>query len=83
MNYTTRTEILAITTTVLAVLLSVGTMDHRYAIERENGNLKSQVQELETKIANPPKFCGEYFRQQMQKIKTKPKKQLNMKRKGK
>ncbi len=74
MKYTTRVEILAGIVTVLAILLAVGTMDHRYAIERENGNLKSQVKELKAKIANPPKFCGDYFRQQMQKMKTKQKK---------
>ena len=32
----TRTELLAIIATVLAILLAVGTMDYRYEIEREN-----------------------------------------------
>jgi len=73
MNYTTRVEALAITVTVLAVLLAVGTMDHRYAIERENASLKSQVKKLEAQVADPPKLCREYYRQQLNlKKKRKP-----------
>jgi len=61
----TRTELLAIIATVLAILLAVGTMDYRYEIERENESLKSQVRGLKAQVADPPKLCREYFRSKL------------------
>ena len=43
MHHATRTELLAVVATVLAIWLAVSTMDYTYAVERERDALKSQV----------------------------------------
>mgnify|MGYP003393938681 CR=1 FL=1 len=69
MNRATGLEITAISVTVLAVYLSVSTMDYQDVIEKENADLKSQVKKLKKQVADPPKFCREYLLQQMRKRK--------------
>ena len=53
--------LLAIIATVLAVYLTVSTIDYRYEIEHENEGLKLQLKLLKAKIADPSKFCREYY----------------------
>ena len=60
-----RTGYLAIGATVLAIYLSVSTMDYQDAIEKENADLKSQVKKLRAQVADPPKLCREYYQQQL------------------
>ena len=57
--------ILAVIATLLAVYLTVSTVDYRYEIERENESLKSQVRGLKAQVADPPRLCREYFREKM------------------
>ena len=72
MNRATKWEILAITTTVLAVYLSISTLDYQTAIELDNAGLKAQVKKLKAQVADPPKLCREYYRQQLKKGKYGP-----------
>ena len=60
-----RTEVLAFVAVLLAIYLSVSTMDYQDAIEAENADLKSQVKKLKAQVADPPKLCHEYYRQQL------------------
>ena len=71
MNTSHKTELLAVVAVILAIYLSVSTMDYRDEIEAENADLKSQVRKLRVQVADPPKLCREYYQQQM---KSKPKK---------
>ena len=61
----TRTNLLAIIATVLAIWLVVGTMDYRYEIERENESLKSQVRTLKAQVADPLRLCREFYRSKL------------------
>ena len=63
----TRIDLLAIIATLLAIWLAVGTMDYRYEIERENESLKSRVRTLKAQVADPPKLCREFYRNQLRK----------------
>ncbi len=65
MNRATKMEAVAIITTLLAVYLSVSTLDYRDALEQENADLKTQVKKLRTQVADPPKLCQEYYRKLM------------------
>jgi len=60
-----RTEILALTATLLAIWLAVSTADYTYAVERERDDLAAQVRTLKAQVADPPRLCREFYRSKL------------------
>ena len=60
-----RTDLLALIATLLAIWLALGTMDYQYAVERERDDLAAQVTKLKAQVADPPRLCREFYRNQL------------------
>ena len=58
---------LAIVITLLAIYAVTSTAEHRDAIETENADLKAQVRKLKAHVADPPKLCREFYRNQLKR----------------
>ena len=58
---------LAIVITLLAIYAVTSTAEHRDAIETENADLKAQVRKLKAQVADPPKLCREFYRNQLKR----------------